>query len=1335
LEVFEQKIRQLEALLPGAMLRERLAATGSLRALRQRAARNRIGKKQEQQIARLEKRLLASVERRGWRRENRPACTYPDELPITARREDIVAAIRRHPVVIVSGETGSGKSTQIPKMCLEAGGGIEGLIGHTQPRRIAAVSVARRIAEELGAAGRRAVGYKIRFRDRTPRDAYVKVMTDGILLAETQGSRMLALYDTIIVDEAHERSLNIDFILGLLQGLRRRRRDLKIVVTSATIDTEKFSRAFSGAPVIEVSGRMFPVDIRYEAPEDWAAEGEELTHVEMAVRAVHRLQRQSLGGDMLVFMPTEQDIRETCEALESEATRGAIVMPLYARLTAAEQTRVFRTLAARKIIVATNVAETAITIPGIRYVVDTGLARIARYSPRTRTTSLPVSPISRSSADQRAGRCGRVQNGICIRLYSEEDYLARPRFTPPEIVRANLAEVILRMIDLRLGDVAQFPFIDRPDAKSVRDGFNLLFELGAVESGGGKNDFRTGGTRAGLNPEAPQLTPTGRLMAQIPLDPRLSRMLIEAHRENCLAEVAVIAAALSIQDIRERPVEKAAEADRLHALFDDPSSDFVTLLNIWRHCHGIIDARGSNNQLRRFCREHFLSFRRLREWRDIHRQIVDILGEHGLTCEEMPRPGAAAENLRLDPAAPFYATLHRAVLSGLLSNIGQRREHNLYRATKGREAMIFPGSGLFNHGPEWIVAAEMVETSRLYARTAAAIDSSWLETLGGQLCRRTHLNPRWDRNRGEVVAKEQVSLYGLIIVSGRPVPYGRIAPADAAGIFYRRALVDGDVRKPFGFLRHNLQLIERIRSIEDRLRRRDLLVGEDEQVRFYRQRLGDVSDTRTLARIIRKRGGDEFLRMSLEDLMNYRPQPAELQRYPERIRLGRGRFTVDYRFEPGAPSDGVTVNIPVGRLTEADPQAVDWLVPGLFREKVEALIKGLPKGHRKRLVPVNRTVEIIANEMPRGSGTFLGTLAEFIHRRFGVNIPSAAWPAAIADHLNMRIAVTAPDGRELRAGRDARILQEPVTAELPAKGLDRLKAAWEREGIRDWDFGDLPRAIRLPGDDDAADKVFPALEPAPDATVRLRLFADAVTARRAHRQGIAALYAGRFAKDLKQLKRRLGLSPAEVEASADFGGEKALAEAVVHRAVQRLFARDIRTRSAFEAHGADAWQRISTEVRGMLQHVRPLLAAYGETRKELSELRSGRRGPAGFIAARSGEMARLVPPNFIELYDEEQISRLERYVRAIGIRARRGLVDPEKDRLKAESVSVYAEALQELLDSLTDSTSAEKRAAVEAFFWLLEEYKVSVFAQELKTSVPVSPKRLEEKLDAIRRMV
>jgi len=1333
----DSRIRRIESLLPKAIARDREAIRRSLSRLRHAGERSL----HEAELDRLEARLSNSVAARARRRQGVPAFAFPDSLPITAKKDEIIAAIRRHPVVVVSGDTGSGKSTQIPKFCLAAGRGIDGLIGHTQPRRIAAQAVARRIAEEMGQGIGQAVGYKIRFQDATSPDAYIKVMTDGILLAETAGDRMLSAYDTLIVDEAHERSLNIDFILGYLRTLTGRRRDLRVIITSATIDTAKFSKAFGEAPVIEVSGRTYPVEVRYEPPEASGGEGD-LTPVEHATSAVRQILQGRSPGDILVFMPTEQDIREACEMIAGASPPGTLVLPLFARLTAAEQGRVFHPAPGRKIIVATNVAETSLTIPGITFVVDTGLARIPRYSPRTRTTAMPVVPISRSSADQRKGRCGRVAKGVCIRLYSEEDYLGRPRYMPPEILRANLAEVILRMLALDLGAVAEFPFIDPPDARSIADGFRLLFELGAIEEGG-REKAEGGGrkTEEGKGGTDTRLTATGRMMARIPLDPRLSRMLIEARDEGCVEEIAVLAAVLSIQDPRERPADKTAEAGRAHAAFNRPHSDFMTLLEIWNRFRQARQELKSAGPMRRFCRQHFLAFRRMREWEDVFRQIMEVAHEFGI------RKGAktardsevgsrkSRKEGQADPAFPLpspeFGNIHRCILSGFLANIAVKKDKNIYRAAKDREAMIFPGSALFNSAGSWIVAAELVETSRLFARTAASIDPGWLEKLGGRLCRSAHRDPRWDPARGEVVATEQVTLFGLVIIPGRTVSYGRVCPDDATDIFIRQALVGGRTGKAFAFLQHNQGLALKVADLENRLRRRDLLVSDEALAAFYRERLAHVYDTRSLGHLIKTKGGDGFLRMSEDDLMNYRPDEGELGLFPERLQAAGRSLELRYHFEPGSDADGVTLRVPAALAPTVPPAALEWLVPGLLREKAETLLKGLPKAIRKRLVPLNETVDAILREMPQGKGSFLSVLGEFIHRRFGVDIPSSAWPGeALPDHLKMRLAITAPDGRELLSGRDPVLLRsQPTATRIPPE----VRQLWERSGVTRWDFGDLPETVVS---EKAASRhwvAYPALEPGAEG-VNLRLFTRRDQASAAHPRGVAALCAVHFAKDLKFLKRSLAL-PEEVHPAARyFGGARRLEDAMADRVMQDIFATPIRTQREFAALAAAGAAKILPAGRDLLYAVMPVIQSYAAVRRELAAL-SGGKGPLTAICSQLEEdLSHLVPQNFIALYEAGRLPHIERYLQGLTIRARRALAAPEKDRAKSEGLQACSERLKRLLKTLGPGSSSEKRRALEDLFWMIEEYKVSIFAQELKTAVPVSAKRLEEKFGEIERM-
>lgn len=1325
------RLRGIEALLPDAMVPDRYQVGREVGHIRYQIRKRRKVKHLENRLNDMAQRLKRSAATRQQRQARTPQWEALEALPISAWQADIVTAIQKHPVVIVAGETGSGKTTQLPKFCLAAGRGRDGLIGCTQPRRIAATTVAQRIADELGEPLGRCVGYKIRFQDRTNRDSFIKIMTDGILLAETQGDPALTAYDTLIVDEAHERSLNIDFALGILKKLVQRRKDLKLIITSATIDTEKFARAFDDAPIIEVSGRMYPVDVRYRPIEDDDSEGDEETYVEAAVSAVDDLVRESVRGDVLVFMPTEQDIRETCELLTGRGYAKTEIMPLYARLSSADQRRVFAGSGARKIIVATNVAETSITIPGIRYVVDTGLARIPRYSPRSRTTALPVSPIARSSADQRMGRCGRVEHGICIRLYGEENYQGRPRFTPPEILRANLAEVILRMISLKLGDISTFPFIDRPDPRSIRDGLNLLVELNAIA----KNEAHS--HRKGL--ERYRLTARGRIMARMPIDPRLSRMLIEAEGHGCSPQMLVIAAALSIQDPRERPVEKEQAADQAHRVFKDPASDFVTRLNIWDRSREIVRA----GPLKRFCREHFLSFRRMREWRDIHRQLGAIAKEAGLDAvanAKKKAPPPAAPESRTDTFGALYTAIHMTILSGFLSNIAHKKEKNIFRAARGRECMLFPGSGLFNRAGDWIVAAEMVHTSRLFARMAANIDSVWLESLAGPQCHYTYLEPHWSRKRGEVVADEQVSLFGLTIVERRPVSYGKIDPEAAAEIFVRSALIGGDVRKPLAFMEHNRALIEDVAGMENRLRRRDLLVDEEVLYQFYRDRLGVIADIRSLAHMVKKKGDDAFLRLTPEDLLQAEPDVDELALYPEEIDLGSARLKADYRFNPGAEDDGITVAVPAASAHRVTPAEADWLVPGLLREKIAAMLKALPKTYRRQLVPVSDTADTIAREMPRTKEDLATALGNYIHRRFKVDIPASAWQAtALPEHLKMRFAVAGPDGKTVAIGRDAALLRKVAPDLSPGRPPVEVRRRWERTGITSWDLGDLPESIAADENETAADVFFPALVRSEEgqAGVGLKLFNTHEDALEVHRDGVAALLEIILAGDLRYLKRQLRLPPELARRVRFPGGPKLLEKQLYDRVLSDRLRGDLRTAEVFDKYAETVRAELIRDGQQLLEVITPVLNTLDEVRKILFSLErpSGGRGPvADFLQARREEIGKLVPENFVTIYDRERLPHLARYLRAVALRCQRAVQQLDRDRPKAEEVARFTKTLQRFLEELTPRTSNRKRAALEALFWLIEEYKVSLFAQELKTAVPVSAKRLEKMVAEIRRM-
>jgi len=1258
-------------------------------------------------LAGLERRARASAEERRHRFDNRPRVSYPESLPITSKRQQIVRLIQERQVVIVSGETGCGKSTQIPKMCLEAGRGIAGKIGCTQPRRIAAITIAHRIAEELGEAIGCSVGYKIRFREKTSRQAFIKIMTDGMLLAETQGDPGLHEYDTLIIDEAHERTLNIDFLLGILRTLLPRRPELKVIITSATLDTEKFSAAFNSAPVVKVEGRTYPVEVEYMPIDPDLEEAGDLTYVDMAVKAIDGLREKKRYGDILVFMPTEEDILETCERLDGRRYPGTTVLPLFARLPASEQGRVY-SVSGSKIVVATNVAETSLTIPGIRYVIDTGLARISRYLPRTRTTSLPISPVSRSSADQRKGRCGRVQHGVCIRLYPEEDYASRPLFTPPEIQRSNLAEVILRMLSLRLGHPSAFPFLDPPGERSIKDGFDLLVELGAV-------------TREG---EEVSLTAKGKLMARMPLDPRVSRMMIEASQEGGLREVAVIAAALSIQDPRERPVEKAQQADQAHSPFKDPDSDFLTLLNIWNRFHREWETLKTQNKMRRFCKQHFLSYPRMRDWVYTHEQITGILQEQRIGLQE------TGPELR-------YARIHRCVLSGFLSNIALKKEKNMYQAARGREVMIFPGSTLFNKSPAWIVAAEMVKTSRLFARTVGKIEPEWIEPLAGDLCRSTFLDPYWDRNRGEVRAFEQVSLYGLVIVPRRAVSYGPIAPEEAHRIFVQEALVEGDAGEPLPFLIHNQDLILKLKTMEEKLRRRDLVAGDPVVADFYSSRLRGVSDLRTLKKRIREKRGDSFLRLKEADLLISSPDEAELAQYPDRIAAAGKSLECTYAFAPGKEEDGVTLRVPSGQVSVVPFECLDWSVPGLLKEKVTALIKGLPKTYRKQLVPVPRTVEIVLKEMDRGEPSLINALSRFVYKQFGVDIPASVWAGVqVPDHLMMRVTVVDPSGKALESGRDLhRLIQsdEKRHGAESSRVWKKAREHWERQGITTWDFGALPESVSL------TDRLvaYPALAPDKDSA-GIRLFRTPHQALLSHEEGVQRLLTLHLAKDLKHLQRSLTL-PSEAYAGARyFGGMRALEQLLYQALLGLLLRKNLRTEQALLSYAESCKAVLFEKAKELKEVVVRILEAYDRARSTLHTVEKANTSNTEVLdlcAQIRKELDALVPRNFAQLYSMEELTHLPRYLRALEVRAERGAHHPEKDKAKQTQMVEFAEALRTMTESIGPSTSREKKAALESFRWMIEEFKVSLFAQELKTRFPVSKKKLDEMKREIERMV
>ncbi|HEX9672260.1 MAG TPA: ATP-dependent RNA helicase HrpA, partial [Burkholderiales bacterium] len=1180
------------------------------------------------------------------RRANLPRPSYPEELPVVARRGEIARAVGEHPVVIVCGETGSGKTTQIPKILIELGRGVAGMIGHTQPRRIAARSVAARIASELASPLGHAVGYKVRFSDHVSPDTYIKVMTDGILLAETQGDRWLRAYDTLIIDEAHERSLNIDFLLGYAKELLARRPDLKLIVTSATIDAERFSRHFGGAPVIEVSGRVYPVEVRYRPRSARGDDNDEQDLDDAILDAVDELAREPGGGDILVFLPGEREIREAADALRGHPPGGVEILPLYARLSFEEQQRVFHTGGTRRIVLATNVAETSLTVPGIRYVVDTGLARVNRYSFRNKVEQLQVEPVSQASANQRAGRCGRVAAGVCIRLYSEEDYRARPPYTDPEILRSSLAGVILRMKALGLPDVERFPFLDPPAPRMVADGYQLLAELGAVD-------------------EANALTGMGRRLARFPIDPRVARMIIAGGHEQCLAEILIIAAALEVGDPRERPFDCAEAADQAHERFQDEQSDFFALLKLWEHFGDAVEHRKSNRKLAQALHAQFLSQRRLREWRDVHRQLAALAGEMGLRVN--PRPATREQ-------------VHRALIAGLLGNIGCKGEEaGEYLGARGIRFALFPGSGLRRKQPKWVVAAELVETTRLYARCAARIEPEWVEAAAGDLVKKHYFDPHWEKEHARVCAYERVTLYGLTLVPRRPVHYGPINPKEAREVFMRGALVAGEYDTHAPFLAHNRGLLKEIEALEHKARRRDVLVDDEAIYAFYDGVVpeGIVNGAGFEAwRAEAERASPRLLYMTREYLMRHAAAAVTEAQFPDRIEAGGAGLKLAYRFEPGHPLDGVTVTVPLHVLNQLAAEPFEWLVPGLIREKVAQLFKTLPKQSRRHLVPVSQHVTAFLEQQDSGSGnqdpvlirlSLFEALARYVQRVAGEPVSSDMWDGAeLPPHLRMNFRVVDDAGRELATGRDLAALKVQL-GEAAQLTFASAGSGIEKGGIRAWDFGELPEKIaftragrRLTG--------YPALVDEGES-VAIRLLDTHAAADSEMRGGVRRLMRLALKEQMKQLERNLpgfaqaalalrGLAPAD-------DWKEDLLTAIADRA---FIGEDELPR------GTEAFEALKQRARARLPAVREagcrLFASvadeYQRAQQKLSAAARSIPQPAADVRA---QLARLVFKGFLGATPWEHLHDLPRYLKAAQLRLDKFAGDPERDQRHTANIA------------------------------------------------------------------
>lgn len=1324
-----QFITQLEKQLSTCMLVDRFPLR---RRLQQAQALLKQQKPVEKSLSDIASALQRSAQKMQVRLSGLPKPEYPSELPVSGKKDDIAAAIQQHQVVIVCGETGSGKTTQLPKICLELGRGVAGLIGHTQPRRIAARSVASRIAQELNSPLGQTVGYKVRFNDKLSESSYIKLMTDGILLAETQGDKFLNAYDTIIIDEAHERSLNIDFLLGYLKQLLPKRPDLKVIVTSATIDAERFSNHFVGAPIIEVSGRTYPVEVRYrplgksgfrakemaeaenaqfDLDDDtifgitrkaktearWLEEDDEEEAIEEAILdAADDLLRQG-DGDILVFLPGEREIRDTADHLRKYQGRSAKlkhieVLPLFARLSIEDQQKIFKSHSARRIVLATNVAETSLTVPGIKYVIDAGLARVNRYSPRAKVEQLQIEKISQAAAKQRAGRCGRVSNGICVRLYSEEDFNSRPAFTEPEILRSSLASVILRMAALRLGDVAEFPFIEAPSSRLIADGYLLLQELGAVN-------------------EQRQITEVGLQLSKLPLDPRVGRMILAGKSEGSLKEILMIASVLSIQDPRERPMDKREAADNAHAKFAGEGSDFMSYLKIWDWYDHALKNKKSNKDLLNQCHQHFLSFLRLKEWRELHAQLLDIV-------EEM--------EFKLNDKEANYEQIHKALLAGLLGNIGFKDgEADSYAGARGIRFHVAPGSCLKKTRPKWVMAAELVDTTKLYARCVAKIEPDWIEPLARGLTQSHYADPRWDRKLAQVVAWERVSLYGLTVIPKRRVHYGVIDPVESREIFIREALANMEFDTRATFFDANKRMIAEIEELEHKARRQDVLVDEHQLFAFYDAIIpqGIVNGAGFEKwRADAEKLSPKLLYLTRDALMRHGASAITEAQFPETMEMDGTALALRYRFEPGHALDGVTATVPLALLNQLDATRADWLVPGMIREKLTALIKSLPKTLRRVCVPVPEFVTGFL-EQHASQGALLPTLAEYIQRKTSLKLAESDFDlSAIPEHLRMNFSVVDEKGRELGMGRDWHALKKQLgsAAQLTFRSNS---PSIEKTGLKQWDFGDLPETLTFTKDGHQLTG-YPALEDQLES-VAVKLFDTAAEASVNHRKGVCRLMRFELKEQMKQLEKGLPnfnqyalllrniISPEDLRedmltAIADraFIGEDDLPRTndsfmkLKQRARARLPAvTDAITRQA---------QAIANEYQALVQQQAKMPATVNRLKRDCEQ-----------------QILLLVYKGCFTQTPWEYLQHVPRYLKALRLRIEKQPSNADRDGKHAASVGLIWQRWQDKVQSL-HAAHQQVPTALAEYRWLIEELRVSLFAQELRTPFPVSTKRLDK---------
>lgn len=1273
--------------------------TKRLRQVQQRSAQ---GKPVDRMLAGIQNTLEQSVEQVNQRRLQLKSIEFPD-LPISQKRDEISRAIADNQVVVVAGETGSGKTTQLPKICLDLGLGIKGRIGHTQPRRLAARTVASRIAEELHCELGSTVGYQVRFTEQANENTLVKLMTDGILLAETQHDPLLSQYEVLIIDEAHERSLNIDFLLGYLKRILPQRPDLKVIVTSATIDLESFSKHFDDAPIIEVSGRTYPVDVLYR-PLNEAEENDGIDQPQGILNAVDELihiERQSGRpvGDILVFLSGEREIRETADFLRKAELKNCQILPLYARLSVAEQNKIFHEnrQVGRRIVLSTNVAETSLTVPGIRYVIDPGYARISRYSYRSKVQRLPVEAVSQASANQRKGRCGRVAEGVCIRLYSEEDFLSRPEFTDAEIRRTNLAAVILQMLNLGLGDITQFPFLDAPDNRFINDGFKLLEELGAV------GDKR-------------QLTKVGRQLGKLPIDPRIARMVIEAAKQGALREVLIIASALSVQDPRERPHDKKQASDEKHRSYAHEESDFLTMVNLW-DLYEEQRQELSQNQLRKFCQKNYLAFMRMREWRDVHRQLHII-------CKQL----GYSENQ--DVAS--YEQVHRSLLSGLLGHIGSKQENKEYLGARNRRFFIFPASGLYKRSPKWIMAAELVETSRLFARMVARVEPAWIEPLAGHLVKRSYLEPHWEKKRAQVVASEQVTLYGLVIVAKRTVHYGSIDPVVSHDIFIRSGLVEGELHSRAKCLQHNRSLLHGVEKLEAKVRRRDLLVDEEQLYQFYFDKLAQLDG----GHVVNGKGfehwrknveaaDDRALFMSEEDILQRSVDHVSEDYYPDKL-LDKGMaLKLKYQFEPGRVDDGLTIGVPIPLLKQLPLQRLEWLVPGMLHEKCSAILKGLPKQVRKNFVPIPNYVDAFVETVNFGEGDLHEALANYLRRRTGVVLDTAQLKAvALDDHLKTNIKLLQSSGKQIAQSRDWDELCDKYGEQAEEAVLEDSSAQWGRSGISQWDFGDLSPSIKLRQAGGIEVEAYPALVDK-ETSVDLTLMMSSVMAARSSINAVARLYLFKLKEQIRMLRGKLPDIDRSIIYGAGLFDKKTLENHIFLQAARQVFLLD----ESLPRDNAEFEQRWHCYRDRFVDTAAKLAKFVFDSHQRFHQIQKKFKGKVDLAAVNilndmKQQLSGLIHKNYLIDSNWDRLKEFKRYLGGIELRLEKYQRDINQQRFYSEQLADFWQIYQKRLELHRKQDIAD--VELDNFRWMLEEYRISLFAQQLGTRLTVSEKRLKQ---------